>query len=181
MNPKKVFMSLGIALLCVIFISSASFSVSGAQATSGDQLIKRIAKELRRLPHYGVFDNLAFTLDGQTVTLMGQVILGVTQKDAERRVSRIKGVEKVVNQIELLPLSANDDHIRMKMYREIFNSTGLYIYAMGPDPSIHIIVKDGHVTLEGVVGSEADSQFALMSARKVPGVFSVTNHLRVEK
>jgi hyperosmotically inducible protein len=142
-------------------------------------LTERIRKQLVTLPYYGVFDNIAFKLEGETVTLYGQVMRPSTRKDAERRVAKLEGVERVVNNIQVLPLSSFDDSIRRRAYRAVFNSGGLYRYAMGANPSIHIVVNRGHVTLEGVVSRRMDSQLAEMAARGVSGVFSVTNNLRV--
>jgi hyperosmotically inducible protein len=138
-----------------------------------------VRKELVTLPYYGVFDNLEYKVEGDTVTLYGQVRNPTTRRDAERRVSRIEGVERVINKIEVLPVSGFDDSIRTRAYRAVFRSGGLYRYAMGANPSLHIVVKNGHVALEGVVANQMDSQLAYMAARGVPGVFSVTNNLRV--
>jgi hyperosmotically inducible protein len=149
---------------------------------AGDSLTaKEVRKKLVTLPFYGVFDNLAFKVDGDTVTLYGQVLRPVTRKDAERRVAKIEGVERVINNIEVLPLSSFDDRIRVRTYRAVFRSGSLYRYAMGANPSIHIVVNRGHVTLEGVVSSQMDSRLAYIAANGVPGVFSVTNNLRVER
>ena len=163
---------------------AASTTVSGAQLRRARDvqrfdLNERIRKELVTLPYYGVFDNLAYQVNGNTVVLYGQVVRPSTRKDAERRVARIEGVDRVVNQIEVLPLSTFDDSIRRRTYSAVFGTNGLYRYAQGANPSIHIIVKNGHVTLEGVVSNRMDSQLAYMAARGVSGVFSVTNHLRV--
>ena len=141
---------------------------------------QKVHRELVTLPYYGVFDNLAFKVDGDTVTLYGQVVRPTTRSDAAARVSRIAGVDRVVNNIEVLPLSSFDNAIRARTYRVVFSRGGLYRYAMGANPSIHIVVDNGHVTLEGVVSNKMDSQLAYMAASGVPGVFSVTNNLRVE-
>jgi hyperosmotically inducible protein len=151
------------------------------EGLSQQQITKKIQKELVTLPYYGVFDNLAYQVEGDTVTLYGQVVHPMTRKDAEQRVARIKGVGRVINQIEVLPLSSVDDSIRVRTYRTLFRTGGLYRYAMGANPSIHIVVNRGHVTLEGVVSSEGDKNLAYIAARGVPGVFSVTNNLRSER
>lgn len=171
---------LGIAVL--IALASATAQVASAQsAVRGNdyRFSERIRKELVKLPYYGVFDNLAFDLKGSTVTLYGQVVRATTRKDAERRVARIEGVERVINRIEVLPLSSFDDSIRRRTYRAVFGTAGLHRYALGANPSIHIVVNRGRVTLEGVVSSRMDSQLAYMAANRVPGVFSVTNNLRI--
>jgi hyperosmotically inducible protein len=134
-----------------------------------------------KVPTYGVYDNLAFEVKGDTVVLMGQVTRPITRKDAERRVRRIEGVERVINRIEVLPPSPMDDGIRRRVRLSVGRTGGLYRYFLGANPSIHIIVNRGHVTLEGVVGNRMDSQLAYTAANQVTGVFSVTNNLRVER
>jgi hyperosmotically inducible protein len=145
-------------------------------------LIKEIRHELVTLPYYSLFDWLQFEVqpDG-AVTLTGEVTRPTLKSDAENVVKKIEGVEKVVNQIEVLPLSPNDDRIRRAVYRAIFNfNSPLFRYATGAVPSIHIIVKNGNVTLKGVVASQADSSLANIKAKGVSGVFSVKNELSVE-
>jgi len=146
-----------------------------------DRLVKEVRHELVMLPYYNVFDNLAFKVDGSTVTLMGQVTRPTLKSDAERVVKSIEGVDKVVNKIEVLPLSPNDERIRMAVYRAIYGNTSLQRYGLQAVPPIHIIVNNGNVTLEGVVANEADKNIANLQANGVPGVFSVKNNLRVEK
>jgi hyperosmotically inducible protein len=132
------------------------------------------------LPYYGVFDNLAYRVNGSTVELYGQVTRPTLKTDAERVVRQIEGVDKVINNIEVLPLSPNDDRIRLAAYRAIYGHTALQRYGLQAVPPIHIIVKNGNLTLEGVVASEMDRNIADIQAKAVPGVFSVTNNLRVE-
>ncbi len=150
-----------------------------------EQIHKRLAQEVRHqlllLPYYDVFDNLEFEIQGiDTVVLHGQVTRPTLKRDAESAVSRLESVGKVVNKIEVLPLSPNDDRIRLAVYRAIFSKAGLDRYAMRAVPPIHIIVKNGHVTLVGVVANEGDKNLAGITARGVPGTFSVTNNLKVE-
>lgn len=154
----------------------------GALSQKGyDRIVKEVRHELVMLPFYGVFDNLSYSVsqDG-TVTLMGQVVRPVLKSDAENAVKKIEGVEKVVNNIEVLPLSSLDDRIRRDTYRAIYGNTVLNQYALRAVPPIHIIVKNGHVTLVGVVATAMDKQVAGMQANSVPGVFSVDNDLQVE-
>jgi hyperosmotically inducible protein len=174
---------LAIAAMLAIATSAAIAApvISGDEGVSQQQIMKKVQKELVTLPYYGVFDNLAYQVEGDTVTLYGQVVRPATRSDAEHRVARIKGVERVVNQIEVLPLSSFDDSIRIRTYRTLFRTGGLYRYAMGANPSVHIVVNRGHVTLEGVVSNEGDKNLAYIAARGVPGVFSVTNNLRSER
>jgi hyperosmotically inducible protein len=132
------------------------------------------------LPEYGVFDNLAFRVDGTNVTLLGQVTKPILKSDAGNVVKRIEGVTKVDNQIAILPPSSMDDGIRMAEYRAIYSESSLLRYAMQAVPPIHIIVDTGKVTLEGVVATQSDKDLANLRAGTVGGVFSVTNNLRVE-
>jgi hyperosmotically inducible protein len=131
------------------------------------------------LPYYGVFDNLAFRVDGRTVILEGQVVQPVVKSDAGNSVKRIEGVEKVVNNIEVLPPSPIDDRIRRAVYQSIYSYGPLFKYGGMAVPPIHIIVKSGRITLEGVVDNETDKGLAGMRANQVPGTFQVTNNLRV--
>ena len=147
-----------------------------------ERIIKEVHHELVMLPFYGVFDNLAYKVspDG-TVTLLGQVSRPTLKSDAENVVKRIEGVERVDNQIKVLPASPNDDRIRRATYRAIYGNEVLSQYALRAVPPIHIIVENGNVTLEGVVARRMDKQVAEMQAKSVPGVFSVNDNLKVEE
>jgi hyperosmotically inducible protein len=149
---------------------------------SFDRITHEVRHELVMLPYYGVFDNLAYSVapDG-TVTLLGQVARPVLKSDAENAVKRIEGVTNVVNNIEVLPTSITDDRIRRAAYRAIYGNSVLNQYQLRAVPPIHIIVKNGNITLEGVVAREMDKTVAGMQANGVPGTFSVTNNLRVEE
>ena len=138
-------------------------------------------KALLSLPHYGVYDNLSFEMSGPDVTLMGQALLEITKAEAGKRVARIRGIGKVTNTIEVLPPSPSDDALRFSVYRAIFGSADLHRYSMGADPTIHIIVKGGHVTLVGMVSTDQDKQRAEMVSKSLPGIMSFKNDLRVEK
>jgi len=133
------------------------------------------------LPFYSVFDNIGFKVEGYNVILTGQVTQPVLKKDVENVVKRIEGVEKVDNRIEVLPTSIVDDQLRLKLYRAIYGDPALERYALPVVKPIRIIVKNGNVTLEGMVDSEADNDVANVRANGVAGVFSVTNHLKVVK
>src|SRR5664279_801072 len=145
------------------------------------RIYKEVRHELVMLPFYGVFDNLAYKVDPDgTVTLLGQVVRPTTKSDAENSVKRIEGVDKVVNNIEVLPTSPNDDRIRRGAYRAIYGNDVLSQYQMRAVPPIHIIVNNGKITLEGVVARQMDKQIAGMQANGVQGAFGVTNNLIVE-
>jgi hyperosmotically inducible periplasmic protein len=150
--------------------------------SSDSQIVKSVRHQLVMLPYYGVFDDLAFRLDGNTVTLLGAVTNPVTKTDAERSVKKVEGVGQVVNQIEVLPLSPMDGQIRRAMYQAIYGDPALSDrYGFRAVPSIHILVKNGHVNLEGVVANQMDKELIGIRAKSVPGVFSVDNNLQVEQ
>src|SRR5579864_7873791 len=146
-----------------------------------DRIVKEAHHELVMLPFYGVFDNLLYEVspDG-TLTLLGEVSRPTLKSDAERAVREIEGVERVDNQIKVLPVSPNDDRIRRATYRKIYGHDVLSQYQLRAVPPIHIIVNNGHVTLEGVVARQMEKQVAGIQANSVSGVFSVENNLRVE-
>src|SRR6202162_728695 len=152
---------------------------SQPSSKSQDRIIREVRHELLMLPYFGVFDNIAFRVDGSTVTLLGQVVRPSLKSDAENALKHIEGVEKVDNQIEVLPPSPMDDGLRIRLYREIYGYPALEKYALGVQKPIRIIVKNGRVALEGVVDSEADKNLAGMRANSVPGIFQVTNNLQV--
>jgi hyperosmotically inducible protein len=141
-----------------------------------------VERELLLLPYYTVFDYLAFRVEpGGTVRLLGQVVRPTLKSDAERRLKRVEGVEQIINEIEVLPVSPADDAIRLAVARNIYNSTALDRYGFQSQPPIHIIVKQGRVTLEGVVDSESDKTVAGLKAREISGVFEVKNNLSVTR
>jgi hyperosmotically inducible protein len=146
-----------------------------------ERIIKETRHELLMLPYFGVFDYIAFKLDGNNVILFGQVVRPTTKSDAENSVKRIEGVEKVDNQIEVLPPSSMDDGLRKRLFIAIYRYPALQKYELGVQKPIRIIVKSGRVTLEGVVDSDGDKNLAGIRANGVPNVFSVTNNLQVSK
>jgi hyperosmotically inducible periplasmic protein len=172
---------------CLVF---AALSTPLAVAGQGDshapaRTVQRIEREVRHeilmLPYFNVFDNVNYRVEGYQVTLIGQVTRPTLKNEAGNVVKQIEGVQKVVNQIEVLPPSSIDDGLRLQLFRAIYGSPGLERYAMPVIKPIRIIVKNGDVTLEGVVDSEADKNMATIRAKGVPGTFSVTNNLRVVK
>jgi hyperosmotically inducible periplasmic protein len=154
-----------------------------AQRDASQQAVERIQKEVRHeilmLPYFDVFDNITFKVEGYDVTLSGQVVRPTLKRDAERVVKAIEGVEKVDNHIDVLPVSPNDDRIRVRAFRAIYGYSALQRYALPVIKPVRIIVNNGHITLEGVVDSEADKNLVNMRARGVSGAFSVTNNLIV--
>jgi hyperosmotically inducible protein len=175
---------LGLAVGMIGVLPSAARTKSippgPVQIPSQEYLRQEVRHQLVMLPYYSVFDNLEFRLQGYTVELSGQVAWPTLKSDAENVVKRIEGVEKVVNHIEVLPVSFNDDRIRRAEFRAIYGNPQLDRYALQVVPPIHIIVKNGNVTLMGTVASKMDRNIANLKANGVAGVFSVTNDLRVE-
>lgn len=165
--------------------ASARARARAARQRDPAKIQARLQREVRHvlvmLPYYSVFDNLEYQIQGDKVTLSGQVVRPVLKSDAEAAVKKIEGVEAVKNNIEVLPLSPFDDRIRLAVYRAIYSDPALERYALQAVPPIHIIVNGGHVTLVGVVESQADKNVANMRANAVSGVFSVKNDLRTEK
>ncbi len=180
-------------LLLAASISALSQNAPPPAPQAGDQqrsqpspaAVQRITKEARHellmLPYVNVFDYLAFKVEGYNVTLLGQVVRPVTKSDAESAVKGIEGVERVDNQIEVLPPSPMDDRLRVRLYRAIYGFASLQKYALGVQKPIRIIVKSGHVALEGVVDNDADKNTAGIRANGVSGIFSVQNNLQVVK
>ena len=154
-------------------------------AGTGNPPVKDLASQVRHelvmIPYYSVFDDLNYSVDNGVVTLSGAVTRPVVKSAAEHAVKRLAGVTQVVNNIRVLPLSSFDNRIRVAEYRTIYGFGGLYRYGLGTQPSIHIIVKNGNVTLMGFVSSDMDKQLAFMRANAVPGVFAVKNELQIEK
>jgi hyperosmotically inducible protein len=142
---------------------------------------RQVFKQIAKLPYYGVFDNIAFRVDGDTVTLYGKVMQPTTRTSAERVVEKIAGVDNVVNNIEVLPLSNFDDSIRLRTLHTLANGSALGRYFVGINPPIRIIVERGNVTLEGFVAHRGDYNLANVLARGVTGVFNVKNNLVIEK
>jgi hyperosmotically inducible periplasmic protein len=146
---------------------------------SQQNLIKEVRHQLVLLPYYSVFDNLSFQVQGSKIVLMGQVVRPTLKSDAEAAVKSVEGVSSVENNIEVLPPSPMDDQLRRALFRAIYSEPALSRYAQSAVPSIHIIVKNGNVALEGVADNETDKNLAGLRANGVPNVFSVKNNLVV--
>lgn len=175
MRNAALVVALGLAAI------SANASTNQTAAAEMTPLETQVRRQLVMLPFYSVFDDLRFDVDGSKVTLYGQVSRPSLKISAGRVMERVEGVGEVENKIEVLPLSPNDNRIRLGVLRAIYTDSVLSRYAMPTRPSIHIIVKNGDVTLTGVVAREADKNIAFLRANGVAGAFSVTNKLRVEK
>lgn len=180
---KRSALLLVITLVLAIMAGAQDNRQTGALSQKGyDRIVHEVRHELVMLPFYGVFDNLAYKVDPDgTVTLIGQVARPVLKGDAERAVKGIEGVPRIINNIEVLPTSNLDDQIRRATYRAIYGNDVLSQYQVRAVPPIHIIVKNGNVTLEGAVSRQMDKQIAEVQAKSVPNVFSVTNNLKVDE
>ncbi len=162
-------------------MASGSVAQNATSTKSQDRIAREVRHELLMLPYFGVFDNIAFRVEGETVTLLGQVVRPSLKSDAENAIKHIEGVEHIDNQIEVLPPSSQDDGLRIALFRAIYQYPSLQKYELGVQKPIRIIVKNGRVTLEGVVDSEADKNLAGVRANSVPGIFQVTNNLKVQQ
>ena len=180
MKPRLQILSISLLAL-VAFAAAQDPQRDQPSAKSQERITREVRHELLMLPYFGVFDNIAYKVDGTTVTLLGQVVRPSLKSDAENVVKHIEGVDRVDNQIEVLPPSPMDDRIRVRLFRAIYQYPSLQKYELGVQKPIRIIVKNGHVTLEGVVDNEGDKNLAGIRANGVSGTFSVTNNLQVVK
>jgi hyperosmotically inducible protein len=182
MNRKLLFLAISCLLLSTLALAQNGAAPHDQVSPRAQERIqKEVGHELLMLPYFGVFDNIAYKVDGYNVTLLGQVVRPSLRSDAENAVKHIEGVEHVDNQIEVLPSSPMDDRLRLRLFNAIYGYPALQKYSLGVQKPIRIIVKSGHVTLEGVVDSDGDKNLAGLRANGVPGTFSVTNHLQVQK
>jgi hyperosmotically inducible periplasmic protein len=173
-----------VTVLSIGLLGSA-FATSNSKAGSDNgRLEQRLTAEVHHalvmIPQFTIFDNLSYRVEGGTVTLYGQVRNAIVKDEAQSSVRSLEGVERVINRIEILPVSLNDDRIRRQVAVALLNDPRLSSYAIQPVPPIHIIVKNGHVDLQGVVRTQTDKDTAFIRANSVPGVFSVDNNLQVE-
>ncbi|MFZ0957295.1 MAG: BON domain-containing protein [Candidatus Sulfotelmatobacter sp.] len=179
MNPKLFVLALCLLALPAATLAQDQPNREQPNARSTERITKEVRHELLMLPYFTVFDNIAYKVDGFNVTLLGQVTRPVTKSDAENAVKHIEGVEHVDNQIEVLPPSPMDARLRLRLFRAIYGYPALQRYALGVQKPIRIIVKNGRVTLEGAVDSQADKNLAGIRANGVSGIFSVDNNLQV--
>jgi len=172
-----------LAVLAVCFVITCLPAAAQKNPQPSAKFTNRVIRDVRHqilmLPYYSEFDSIGFKVDGYTVTLLGKVTRPSLKDDAEYSIKKIEGVERVNNQIEVLPPSPMDDRLRVRLFRAIYGYPSLQRYGVGSNRPIHIIVDRGHVTLEGVVDNQADKNVAGIRANTVPGIFSVKNNLSV--
>jgi osmotically-inducible protein OsmY len=180
-KEKGMKRKLAVVVIALLTLASLGLAQDREQLSpkAQDRITREVRHELLMLPYFGVFDYIAFKVDGSMVTLLGEVVRPTLKSDSENAVKHIEGVEKVENQIDVLPPSPMDDGLRIRLYREIYGYPALEKYALGVQKPIRIIVKNGRVTLEGAVDNESDKNLAGLRANSVPGIFSVTNNLQV--
>ena len=182
MKCKLLFLTIScLALSTLTCAQDAAAKHDQVSPKAQERIQKEVRHELLMLPYFGVFDNIAYKVDGYSVTLLGQVARPSLKSDAENAVKHIEGVEHVDNQIEVLPPSPADDRSRSRLFQAIYGYPALQKYALGVQKPIRIIVKNGNVTLEGVVDNDGDKNIAGLRANGVSGTFSVTNNLQVAK
>ena len=183
---RKPFRALAIATFLAVPLAAAPSHPARPKAQSQNEpkpqqaIVKEVRHQLVMLPYYSVFDVLSYKVEGDKVTLQGAVVRPSLKSDAEAAVKSVSGVSSVVNNIEVLPPSQMDDQLRRAEFRAIYSDPSLSRYGYQAVQAIHIIVKNGRVTLEGVVDSDADKSLANLRANGVPNVFSVTNNLQVQ-
>jgi hyperosmotically inducible periplasmic protein len=181
MRSKRMWKQLAAMTAGMVLAASLALGSTPVPQPVEENLAKQVRHEIALLPFLSVFDNIEIAVNGYDVTLRGQVIRPTLKTGAERVARKVEGVESVRNEIEVLPLSRFDDQIRLAVLRSVYGSSMLSRYAINPIAPIRIIVRNGNVTLEGVVLTEAEKNVAAIQANGVAGVFSVTNNLRVEK
>lgn len=170
--------------ISAFLILALGFSAWGQQTSQPpakftQRVQKQVTHEILMLPDYNEFDAIGFKVEGYEVTLFGHVVHAWLKSDAEHAIKKIEGVERINNQIEILPPSPMDDRLRRQLFRAIYGYAPLQRYGVGSNRPIHIIVDRGHVILEGVVDSTGDRNLVNIRANGVPGIFSVTNNLEV--
>ncbi len=195
---RRAYQVAGVAILAVLLLSSAVAQAPQANqppaAAAQNQmqsqelspeaqgaLAQKVIHAIVMLPYYGVYDNIGFKMNGRTVTLTGQVLRSSLKPDAEHAVKKVEGVDKVINEIQVLPPGRIDQRIREQVREAIYGYGPLFKYANLPNPPIRIIVQNARLTLTGVVDNETDKNLCTMRANQVSDVLSVTNNLRVVK
>jgi hyperosmotically inducible protein len=182
-RPSFAAATLALILLCAATLATAAASQAPQDRAqrARENLIREVRHQLAMLPYYSIFDYLTFQVDGDHVTLNGATVRDTLKSDAEKAVKGIEGVSGVTNNIEVLPLGSLDWQIRRAVFRAIYREPVLSRYAESSMPAIHIIVRNGNVTLEGVVDKDSDKNLAGIRANGVPNVFGVKNNLVVAK
>jgi hyperosmotically inducible periplasmic protein len=166
--------------LVATIIALLALTVPAGAAQYGNlDVFRDVQKQVLRYPHFTIFDGVSANVDNGVVTLTGNVTMPYKREDIERRVARLAGVTRVDNQIAVLPVSQFDDDLRLRIARSIYGNANFWHYASMANPPIHIIVRGGHVVLEGVVGSNIDRMLARSLASQF-GVFSLQNDLMTD-
>jgi hyperosmotically inducible protein len=176
----------GKSIVLMLALAAGTFSFAARNAAASEvesaRIVRQVTHELNMIPYVNAFDYVTFTVNSDgSVTLAGSVTNPVVKSDAGNVVKKVEGVERVDNEIQVLPVSPMDDGLRVRLFRTIYGYPALEKYALGLNKPIRIIVANGRVTLMGVVDNEMDRTIAGMRANEVPGIFSVDNQLKVVK
>ena len=178
---KRILGTVVMSFVMLALFTGTALPTLAINTPQNSNIVKKVRHELVTLPYYGVFDWLQYDVrPDNTVILSGQVVRPTTKSDAGARVKEINNVARVINNIEVLPLSPSDDRLRLAMYRTLYGSgSPLFRYGNQSVPSIHIIIKSGRATLKGVVDNKGDANIAYIRVRGVPGLFDVRSELIV--
>ena len=166
-----------VATTLVVLAVATSAGATGQKENL--QVFRDVQRQVLQYPHFTIFDSVSAQVDNGTVTLVGKVTMPYKKNDIEKRVARIDGVHEVVNKITVLPVSSFDDELRFRIARAIYGNSNFWNYGSMANPPIHVIVENGHVTLDGVVNSNTDRMLARSIASSF-GAFSVTNDLKTD-
>ena len=164
-----------IATMMLVAVSAPAFAVDSDNL----QMFRAVQKQVLQYPHFTIFDNVNVQVDGGAVKLTGKVTFDYKRDDLERRVRQVAGVQRIDNQLQVLPVSQFDDELRVGLAQAIYSNPAFRAFASMVNPPIHIIVENGHVTLDGVVLNEVDRAIARSIAAGFPS-FSFTNGLKTE-
>jgi len=163
------------ALTVVLALSAPAWAADRKEL----QVVRDVQKQVLTYPQFSIFDAIHMQVDNGTVLLTGKVTMPYKKNDIEKRVAKIDGVHQVVNNITVLPVSQFDDELRFRIARAIYGNSNFWNYGSMANPPIHVIVENGHVTLDGVVNSNTDRMLARSIASSF-GAFSVTNDLKTD-
>jgi hyperosmotically inducible protein len=165
-------------ILATLMLGFASATFAADRTNS--EVFRDVSTQVNRYAYFTIFDSVSAGVHDGVVTLSGKVTMPYKASDIEKRVAKIDGVTDVENKIEVLPVSTFDDQLRRRIARALYSNPSLAMYGLGPNPSIHVIVERGHVTLDGVVNSDMDRTIANSIARSSMA-FSVKNELKTDE
>ncbi len=178
MNRLKKYFALSFSVIAFSIVGFNAPTFAAPAEKPAKTIEQQVNSKLRGLMRYGVFDNITYQVSGDTVTLSGKTITLGTKREAAAAIKEIKGVSKVVNNIQELPVGSFDNRIRQAAYVTFVNR-GPAQYFSTINPDVRIIVENGRITLEGFVANRSDANLLNILAHGINGVFQVTNNLVV--